>query len=259
MNGLFRWGSDTIVKDMNDWGWKYCTPLVLGEAESGGDCFNDYLKCLGEFEDDRVVEKDFVMTEFSGAMSEKRTFYVVSHSDREEHQPYSKIDVGGVLTKTTHQISGEDTVIVVLGKALVKDEEMGNELKARVLRGVELNRKLAGSTIVFSGGKGEAEKMLAFGKLRFGSDSMDKFVMEDRSTNTRENARNCCAIIRTLKSGCQKVVVVTSNYHAKRAERIFRGAFKKEGLGEVEISSYSNFYAVPEEATNNEARHASNL
>ena len=50
----------------------------------------------------------------------------------------------------------------------------------------------------------------------------DRVIVEDRSTSTRENARYTKELLSGMAAGPAWPVLLTSDYHMFRAERVFR-------------------------------------
>lgn len=263
MGGLFRWGSDTVENDFKSCGWEHCTALTLGSPEFGCDCFNDYLKSINEYQpsiNNNINNNTEVMSETSGALEGRKTFYVVCHENEEKHECYKPIvwsEGGEGIDKSDNKSDNKsDTVIICLGKKLVNNE-ITNELKGRILRAASLNATLPNSTIIFSGGLDESSKMLEYAHSTFGSSACKKVILESKSTTTRENAIHVLNIFKEFKEkkGWKNVYIVTSSYHSNRAVRVFTETLQQGGFNDLNVKAHSNFFAVPHEASLNEDHH----
>lgn len=133
--------------------------------------------------------------------------------------------------------SPEKSVIVVLGGgARVQMPEYGSaQLKPmsieRLRYGIWLSRR-TGSPLLFSGGAArdaqpgqptEAALAALTAQLEFGFSIRH---LEDRSTDTRENARYTAELLKDKQ--LQRVILVTNDVHMRRAMRAFRAALPPE-------------------------------
>ncbi len=111
--------------------------------------------------------------------------------------------------------------VVVLGSGLRHGFEVPPLLGARVDRGIEAHRENPASLLVLSGGKGsdealaEAQAMASY-SIERGVDP-DKIIIEDRSTNTRENLVFSRTLIEERLGKNRSLLVVTTSYHLLRA------------------------------------------
>jgi len=97
------------------------------------------------------------------------------------------------------------------------------EMSARIITAVRLQRKLGVPIIVSGGSVFRGRKAEAVVVKRFLMDlgvPGDKIIAEDRSWDTIENARYSLEICR--KFNYEKIILVTSAYHMKRAIMSFR-------------------------------------
>jgi uncharacterized SAM-binding protein YcdF (DUF218 family) len=140
------------------------------------------------------LEKDFFKSDFSLVKNEK---YIVT-----------VLGAGSNNRADTDRFSG-----------------LPSEAVKRLISGWRIAEKY-GFSILLSGGnvykrsdriKNEVSLMKEFLKnLDFPE---DRIILEDKSRNTRENARYSCEILKKMK--IRKTVLVTSAYHMKRAKRCF--------------------------------------
>ena len=109
------------------------------------------------------------------------------------------------------EIPASSDVIIVLGGG-------GN---ARIEYGVSLFRLGYANKILFTGY--DAHSMARYA-LYLGVSNAD-ILLEDRSNTTYDNAKNSLEIMRT--QGFRSVMIVTSCYHTRRANIIFKHAFRE--------------------------------
>lgn len=114
-------------------------------------------------------------------------------------------------------------VIVVLGAAQMPDGSPGPVIERRVAEGVRLWREGAAPYLLMSGGRTvsdvpEAETM-AMAARGAGVEEV-AILKEERSTRTLENAVFATQMIKSR--GWSKVLVVTDDFHMRRAEYCFR-------------------------------------
>lgn len=121
--------------------------------------------------------------------------------------------------------------VVVLGAGLLGGERVSPLLSARLDLGMELyeRSRAAGleTVLVPSGGRGADEKLAeaeAMGNyLREKGVPNQHILLEDRSTDTRENLEYSAEVIRRAGVG-EDVAVATNSYHAFRAATLMRDA-----------------------------------
>jgi uncharacterized SAM-binding protein YcdF (DUF218 family) len=114
-------------------------------------------------------------------------------------------------------------VIVVLGAAQMPDGSPGPVIERRVAEGVRLWREGAAPYLLMSGGRTvsevpEAETMA--GLARTAGVDEAAVLKEERSTRTLENAVFSTQMIKGR--GWSEVLVVTDDFHMRRAEYCFR-------------------------------------
>ena len=123
--------------------------------------------------------------------------------------------------------------ILLLGAALGRDDRPTDELRARVKKAAEVYRRLGGEVpVMVSGGvtKGhkrtEAEVMTEL-LLTEGVPAKD-IRAESKSRTTMENCRNA----QSLLGGKARVLIVTSDYHVRRAVKTAkRVGLRARGVG----------------------------
>jgi len=126
--------------------------------------------------------------------------------------------------------SPSDTIVVLAGNVYVDNKEgtkvrIGGTTLFRCLHAYQLYDRAGGCRLIVSGGKVDpsqpgmsvAEAMRDFFVL-LGVRPGD-IVLEDKSTNTFENARNTCELLRGEPA--PRVFLVTTASHMRRAERCF--------------------------------------
>ena len=112
-------------------------------------------------------------------------------------------------------------VILVLGCPYNEHSAM-----PRIEKAVELYRQGKAGKILFSGGgeknllegKPPESKGMARAAIKKGVKRKD-ILLEETSKSTMENAVNSMKMLREIRPS--KVIVVTSDYHSKRAKRVF--------------------------------------
>lgn len=120
------------------------------------------------------------------------------------------------------------SVIVVLycGYGEIKQNGLGKYSLNRVHKSLELWKKNQSSYLLFSGGNSDnkifnltGSERMALEALRFGV-PREKLIVENKSKDTRYNVLNSSLIIR--KKGWKELILVTDNYHIKRALDLFQ-------------------------------------
>lgn len=118
--------------------------------------------------------------------------------------------------------------VIVLG-AQVDGEEASKSLYNRTMAAVDYLESYPEAKVIASGGKGPDEgisEALCIQRLLIASGiEPSRILMEDASTNTRENIANSAALV----GKAHRFVIMTCNYHQCRAQRTAR----KMGLYEV--------------------------
>ena len=117
--------------------------------------------------------------------------------------------------------------IIVLGNPAKEDGSVGEIMRERMLKAIELYREGFGNCILVSGGAvvnkfTEAEIMAEYAYNK--NIPADKLILETKSTNTFENARNSYKILKPVED--LSVLVVTSPFHVKRSRLLFSYFFK---------------------------------
>ncbi len=113
-----------------------------------------------------------------------------------------------------------DTVIVVLGSVEEGEQLVRAETVAR------LAQDHPNTLVVFTGHNGEAAKLCSITKVA-GLPANQPFVLEQASTNTRDNAIHTSVVLAELgfNTSTVEVIMVTSRFHAVRAFMTFRAYF----------------------------------
>ena len=134
------------------------------------------------------------------------------------------------------------TVIVCLGQRLLGNGTLPLSLQQRVHVALHLHHSLQ-VPVLFTGGvtypalPSEAVAMYEHAlKLRNISD----FHLEEFATNTLENALNSLDIVRRL--GMRRVHLVTNEFHAPRASRIFQHVMR---MDDIEVAVYTAESRLP--------------
>ena len=131
---------------------------------------------------------------------------------------------------------------IVLG-ARVRGRELTSSLERRLRRAYIYAVAHPRCILVLSGGQGEGEDIseaeAMYGYLYGRGLRSNRFILEDRSTDTVENIRNSLDIIRKREANTPReprVAVVTSNFHIFRAKHIA----KKNGQENVTLVASSS-------------------
>lgn len=122
------------------------------------------------------------------------------------------------------QTPNQSDVIIVLS---------GNAQAQRVDYGISLFKKGFANKLLLSGGPPEygnisCPQVMMLQAIDSGVPK-DAILLEEESQTTYENAEYCLKIVQSL--GYRSVIVVTSDYHTRRARVIFDDFFKNSGIG----------------------------
>jgi len=114
--------------------------------------------------------------------------------------------------------------IIVLGAGLKGDCDLGTALQSRMEKGLELFWQKKAAKIILTGGSRtvdkpciEAEAMKQFALAQ--NVPAEFILMEDLARNTYENAYYSIALME--QAGLESALIVTSDFHSKRANIIF--------------------------------------
>lgn len=110
--------------------------------------------------------------------------------------------------------------IVVLGAKLSSGGRPSAAFLGRIERGAELWRAGAAPLLLFSGGGQPSEARAALEHARSLGVDPAACLLEEASTNTRQNAQRCAPLLQAR--GVRRVVLVTDGFHLLRAARCFR-------------------------------------
>ncbi len=115
--------------------------------------------------------------------------------------------------------------VVVLGKNPEKGEE---EIIRRVKRGIEVFYKRKANFFIVSGGTTSINEAEFMEKIAEKSIDRKNIIREEKSKDTVENALFTFKIAKEKK--IKEVYVVSSDYHKKRVEFLFKNIFEKRGI-----------------------------
>ncbi|MCL6611099.1 MAG: YdcF family protein [Peptococcaceae bacterium] len=145
-------------------------------------------------------------------------------------------------------ILASDYWLAAFGRFLVVDEKprrcdavviLSGETVPRVAKGVELYKEGYAGLIIMSGGGRPTSRLTDADLMRM--EAVDSGVppevvlLENKSESTYENAVNVKEII--LEKGIKSFLLVTSNYHTRRARYIFGRVFKGTGVEIITVSA----------------------
>jgi len=197
----------------------------------------------------------------------KKTYWVTAFSRAALGTSFSDPKEKAVRVKEEDDDTINRQVIIVLGKELTASGDITGELKGRVLRALQLNDTLSekGETkLLFSGGKGECEKMREFGVSVAGGDAVKEVLCEEASNTTIQNAACALDVVEREREREGwgehekiKIWVVTSSYHVRRAVDVMRREVKARGevFWGVKVRAFGDFFAIPEDVDEQEYNH----
>ncbi len=115
--------------------------------------------------------------------------------------------------------------IIVLGSGTRRGANpLPTQARLRTDRGVELWKAGLADTVIFSGGKSKATRLIesdVMAQYAAATGLPETVIIRERvSTSTRENAEQTMAIMTAKKY--KTAIVVTSSYHSWRACKVFR-------------------------------------
>lgn len=149
--------------------------------------------------------------------------------------------LGYVISGTIDNTENESTLII-LGCA-VHGERPSRPLNQRINKAYQYLLKNKSSVAILSGGQGPdeliSEALCMYNVLTEKGIDADRLILEDESKSTFENIRNSKKIIEENNLS-DKVVIVTNDYHIRRAEIV---AFK-EGLKPKRLAAFSDLSPV---------------
>ena len=108
-------------------------------------------------------------------------------------------------------------VIVIMGAPVQRNGQPGESLRVRTLKAVSLYRSHLAGKIICTGGRGQfapAQATAAAEMARRDGVRAGDLLLETRSQNTQQNARNAAAICR--HHGWTQVIAVSEPYHLWR-------------------------------------------
>lgn len=130
------------------------------------------------------------------------------------------IIVEAIIVIWGNQTAGKAEYVIVLG-AKVNGTRPSLSLKARLDTAVDYLTKYPDSKVIVSGGKGAdediSEALCMYNYLVDAGIAPDRIVMEDKSTNTRENLEFSKAFLDPSKDS---VVLITNDFHVFRSVKI---------------------------------------
>lgn len=146
------------------------------------------------------------------------------------------------MLEANHNEPKKNETVVVLGCS-VKGDNPSLMLRHRINAAAEYLNDNPESVAVLSGGQGPGENMteaecMKRELLKKGI-SENRLIKEELSTNTYENIENSFAALEEHGVDKSSVVIVTSDYHQKRASMIC----KEFGSGASAISAKTDFYS----------------
>jgi uncharacterized SAM-binding protein YcdF (DUF218 family) len=113
-------------------------------------------------------------------------------------------------------------VLIVLSGSAVEDGVIGESSYWRSVYAVRAYRKTPFAKVIVSGGGPYHVGAAMRDFLVSQGVPQDRVILEDRSASTRENARYTKELLSGMVGGTGRPVLLTSDYHMFRAERVFR-------------------------------------
>jgi uncharacterized SAM-binding protein YcdF (DUF218 family) len=131
-----------------------------------------------------------------------------------------------------------DTALIVLGNPPEADGTIPYNLKTRLDVAIDEYRKNPGSKVILSGGPAhgnliEAEEMEKYCSKKGIPD--DDIMQEKKSLSTYDNALYTAELLHTEKPG--KIILITSRFHKRRADIIFRNYFDQYSISVPELTA----------------------
>jgi uncharacterized SAM-binding protein YcdF (DUF218 family) len=113
-------------------------------------------------------------------------------------------------------------VLIVLSGSALEDGVIGESSYWRSVYAVRAYRKTPFAKVIVSGGGPYHVGAAMRDFLVSQGVPQDRVILEDRSASTRENARYTKELLSGMVGGTGRPVLLTSDYHMFRAERVFR-------------------------------------
>lgn len=113
--------------------------------------------------------------------------------------------------------------------------------KGRTEEGLRLLRRDAADMLILSGVNEDAGIDSIYNGFDLTGEERSRIVLEKRSKSTFENAREVRGMIEEL--GLESIILITSGYHMKRAERTFRRVLPRGVHIQPYVVTTSNFDA----------------
>ena len=124
-------------------------------------------------------------------------------------------------------IDDNSLCLIVLGYQLFPNGTMQQELYERLEIVLKIAKKYVNSYIAVSGGPtAEKNKNVTEGKLMYkwlieNGISKERIIIDEKSMNTVENAKNIYNILSISYKQIKKLIIISSDYHIKRANFLF--------------------------------------
>jgi uncharacterized SAM-binding protein YcdF (DUF218 family) len=147
------------------------------------------------------------------------------------------------IVSASQYSADNQTTVIVLG-CRVRGDVPSLQLSKRCSEATKYLEEHPDAVAILSGGQGADENIseadCMYGLITDAGIESDRLYIENKSTSTDENIELSKEIIEN-NSLSKDIVIVTSDYHLKRAEMIC----KKNGLNAVSIPAHSSFYSLP--------------
>lgn len=164
----------------------------------------------------------------------------------------SVINLIFILTPKTVEISESSDYVILLGGGIDKNGNLPTSVKNRVKKAAEYLKNHPESICVVSGGTLKwlpvAEAPELKNQLVLNGISEEKILVEDKALDTIQNFQNSIEVLKNFTGKSEeeilnsKIVIITSFYHLRRAERLA----KRIGFTNVKgIGSKTDFIKIP--------------
>ena len=146
-----------------------------------------------------------------------------------------------VLTYSKNDSNIPDATPAVLLGCRVEGEQPGRMLSQRINAAYDYLTEYPEAVCVLSGGQGRDEKIpeaqAMYNTLTEKGISPDRLIIEDKSTDTKENIANSKALLGDV----DEIVIITTDFHQYRAAIIA----ERNGLKSYSYSSSSGIFSLP--------------
>lgn len=162
------------------------------------------------------------------------------------------VNLSFILNPKTVNLSESSDYVILLGGGIDKNGKLPSSVNSRVLKAAEYLKLHPNTICVVTGGTLKwlpyAEAPEIKRQLVLNGISADRILLEDKSLDTIQNFQNSIEVLKNFNGKSEseilnsKILVVTSYYHLRRAERLA----KRIGFTNIKgIGSKIDFIKVP--------------